>query len=125
MDLAGNLVVLAFISGAVMVPLLLRNRRDRREAEALQLQAHLQSVANRRLGGETFLVVTVHPGLAGARGRVVLTAPPSWQWLIPDVWNAVRHAMPQEYELVVSGAGAGEARDRGWLGIRESAARTA
>jgi len=125
MNIAGDIVVLALVSGAVIAPLLLRNRRDRREAEALQLQAHLQSVANRRLGGETFLVVTVHPGLAGARGRVVLSAPPRWQWLIQDVWNAVRYAMPEEYELVVSGAGGSEPRARSPLGMRESAARTA
>ena len=120
----GDMIALGLISLLVIGPLVWRNLRDRREADALRLQARLQSVANRRLGGETFLVVTVQPGLAGRGGRVVLTAPPRWQWLVQDVWSEVRRAMPADHELVVSGGGDPDAREPRPLAM-PSAARAA
>jgi hypothetical protein len=102
------MIALGFTILVVIGPLLWRGRRDRRADEALRLQAALQRKADQRLGGETFLVVTVRPRHAGGRGRVVLSAPAGWQWLIQEAWNDVRRAMPEGYELVVSGGGGRE-----------------
>ena len=99
----GEIVVLALIASLVVVPLMWRNAMDRRQEEGLRLQASLQSKANRRLGGESLLVVAVHPPLAGQRGRVVLSAPESWTWLIGQVWSEILEATPEGYDLVVPG----------------------
>lgn len=97
-----ELIAFALISSLVVIPLLWRVRQDRRTETALKLQARLQSRANQRLGGETFLVVTVDPGMTG-RGRVVLSAPARWQSLVDEVWTDMRAATPAGYELVVPG----------------------
>jgi hypothetical protein len=96
-----DLIVLILISSLVVVPLLWRDRQDRRTEAALKLQARLQSRANQRLGGETFLVVTVEPAIAAGRGRVVLSAPARWSWLVDEVWAEMRDAIPAGYDLVV------------------------
>ena len=99
-----DVLILVAISLLVVGPLLWMERRDRREEQALRLQASLQSKANQRLGGETFLVVSVEPALTGARGRVILSAPPRWEWLVQEAWNDIRRATPAGYDLVVAGA---------------------
>jgi hypothetical protein len=104
MDMLGDVFVLVLISLLVIGPLLLMERRDRRAEQALRLQARLQSKADQRLGGETFLVVSVEPALTGARGRVVLSAPARWGWLVQEAWNDIRRATPPGYDLVVAGA---------------------
>jgi hypothetical protein len=103
MDMLGDVFVLVLISMLVIGPLLFMERRDRRAEQALKLQAWLQSKADQRLGGETFLVVSVEPALSGARGRVVLSAPARWGWLVQEAWNDIRRAVPPGYDLVVAG----------------------
>src|SRR5262245_6698198 len=71
----GEIIALVGIASLVVGPLVWRNAVDRRQDEALRLQAELQSRANHRLGGESLLAVTVHPPTAGQRGRVVLSTP--------------------------------------------------
>ena len=118
----GDAIAVTLISSLVLGPLLWRTRHDRRAEEALRLQAMLQSKANQRLGGETFLVVAVKPALVGVKGRVVLTAPERWQWLVQEVWNEIRRATPANYELVVSGAAE---REQPAPGVRVTAASQA
>ena len=103
MDMLSDVLVLVGATGLVIGPLLWMERRDRREEQALRLQAMLQAKADQRLGGETFLVVTVEPALTGARGRVVLSAPARWGWLVQEAWNDLRRATPAGYDLVVAG----------------------
>jgi hypothetical protein len=97
----GSLIALALIASVVVLPLVWSIRVDRRREEALKLQARLQRTADQRLGGESYLVVTVEPALAGQRGRVLLSAPESWRGLVDEVWKDVHAATPAGYDLVV------------------------
>ena len=99
----GEILALVLIASLVVVPLVWRNLVDRRQDEALQLQAWLQARANHRLGGESLLSVTVHPPTLGERGRVVLTTPARWQWLVGHVWSEMLEGTPSGYDLVVPG----------------------
>src|SRR4029453_1776571 len=98
----GDLIALFSIYSFALAPLVWRARRDKREEAALQVQAGLQFKANQRLGGELFVVGSVEPGRMGGKGRVRLSAPDRWQWLVGEVWNDVAAAMPPGYELVVT-----------------------
>ena len=98
----GDLIALFSICSLAMAPLVWRARQDKREAAALKVQAGLQFKANQRLGGESFLVVSVEPSRMGGKGRVRLSTPDRWQWLVGEVWNDVAAAMPPGYELVVT-----------------------
>ena len=99
----GEIFALVLIASLVVVPLVWRNLVDRRQDEALQLQAWLQARANRRLGGESLLSVTVHPPTLGVRGRVVLSTPARWQWRVGRVWSEMLEGTPSGYDLVVPG----------------------
>ena len=107
----GDLMALLSIGSLAVAPLLWRARHERRADAALRVQAALQFKANQRLGGESFLVVTVEPPVLGGSARVRLTAPDRWQWLIAEVWNDVAGALPANHELVVPGETAR------WLGL--------
>lgn len=98
-----ELLALLPIVGLPMGLLVLRVIRDRREDAELRLQATLQRRANQRLGGESVLVVTVRKAWRGERGRVVLSTPDHWHWLVDEVWNEMRAATPAGYDLVVAG----------------------
>lgn len=69
-----------------MATLAWRAPQDKREEAALRVQAGLQFKANQRLGGESFLVVHVEPASRGGKGRVSLSTPDRWQWLVGEVW---------------------------------------
>ena len=98
-----SVFALLFIASLVLVPLGWRVGRDRRMEDALKLEARLQSIANQRLGGESYLSVMVEPPLPGGRGRVMLSTPERYRWLVDEVWKDVRAAVPADYELVVPG----------------------
>jgi hypothetical protein len=100
----GEIIALVGIVSLVVGPLLWRNAVDRRQEEALRLQAWLQHKANHRLGGESLLVVSVYPPSAGQPGRVVLSTPARWTWLVRQVWSEMLDNTPSGYELVVPGA---------------------
>ena len=59
---------------------------------------------NRKLGGESLVAVRVEPGWGWRLGRVHLSAPRSYDDLIPQVSGAVLREMPINYELVVHAA---------------------
>src|SRR5262245_54152286 len=98
-----SVFALSFIASLVVVPLAWRVGHDRRKENAQKLEARLQSIVNQRLGGESYLSVMVEPGLPGYRGRVLLSTPERYRWLVDEVWRDVRPAVPAEYELVVPG----------------------
>jgi hypothetical protein len=98
----GDLIAVLSIGSLAVVPLVWRARQDKREEAALRVQAGLQFKANQRLGGESFLVVSVEPAPFGGKSRVRLSTPDRWQWLVGEVWNDVAAAMPPGYELVLT-----------------------
>jgi len=93
---------LVFLSTLVVVPLAWRERRDRRAARGLVVRADVQAAMNRRLGGESFVSVQVAPATRWRAGRVELSAPAGWEWLVDEVWRPVLERLPENYELVVT-----------------------
>lgn len=82
-------------------PLLWRVSVDRRRERALMLQAAIGAAVNQALGGESLLAVQVTPPGPWRRGRVILSAPLGWGWLVEAAWEAVMALLPAGYELVV------------------------
>ena len=96
-------IAMAGLVGLVLVvgPLLWRVSRDRSESRALSIRAYVQSLVDRKLGGESFVSVQVTPrGLWGA-GQVVVAVPSGWEWLLEEVWQVLMARVPRGYELVV------------------------
>ena len=99
----GDLMALVSIGGLALAPIIWRARRDTTKDAALRVQAKLQFTANQRLGGESFLVVSVEPApLGGGKRRVRLSTPDRWQWLVGEVWNDLVSALPAGYEIVMT-----------------------
>jgi hypothetical protein len=96
-ELVGTLVVGSLVLG----PLLWRVRQDRRAGHAQAIQADTRAALFRALGGESLVAVAVEPPSVWHRGRVVLSAPADWTWLLQPAWAAVAAHVPAGYELVV------------------------
>jgi hypothetical protein len=96
-----TLGALAFVAALVGVPLGWRAWRDRQEARGLRLRAEMQATINRRLDGESVVAVRVRPGAPWRTGRIELSTPSGWEWLIEEVWMPVLTRVPSDYELVV------------------------
>ena len=96
-------ILVASVIGLVLVvgPLLWRVSRDRREARALSIRAYIQSLVNRKLGGESFVSVQVTPRGLWSAGQVVVAVPGGWEWLVEEVWPVLMARTPSGYELVV------------------------
>ena len=107
-------ILVASVIGLVLVvgPLLWRVAKDRSESRALSIRAYIQSLVDRKLGGESFVSVQVTPrGLWGA-GQVVVAVPGGWEWLLEEVWPVLLARTPRGYELVVRRGEAAPARER-------------
>lgn len=91
-------------------PLLWLNWTDRRADEALGVHARIQAAIRRRFRGEPMLSVNVQPSRPWRPGRVVLTTPAGWEWLIESAWSALVREVPEGYELVVTPRAARAAR---------------
>jgi hypothetical protein len=78
-----------------------RVRRDRAEERALTVRAEIQSAVNRALDGESLLAVQVEPASGFHRGRVVLTTPTGYEWLVHEAWSPVIEHAPKDYEVVL------------------------
>jgi hypothetical protein len=94
------------IAPALVVALVLglfvwRAARDRAEERALAVRAEVQSAVNRALEGESLLAVQVEPARAFHPGRVVLSTPTGYEWLVHEAWNPVIEHAPREYEVVL------------------------
>jgi hypothetical protein len=61
-------------------------------------------VVRRTLGGESLLAIEVEPPAPWRRGRVILTAPRRWEWLVETVVAPVLARIPAGYDLVVPAA---------------------
>jgi hypothetical protein len=89
--------------GLVLVvgPLAWRVLRDRSEARALSTRAYVQSLVDRKLGGESFVTVQVTPRGAWSPGQVIVAVPGGWESLLEEVWPVLMARVPRGYELVV------------------------
>ena len=96
-------ITVASLVGLLVVvgPLLWRIQRDRRESRALEIRAYVQSVVDRKLGGESFLSVQVSPRRLWSPGQVVVAVPSGWETLVQEVWPVLIARVPSGYELVV------------------------
>ncbi len=93
------LVVLTTIGVFLLGPLGWRLWRDRREARALR--ADIQHAVNRALKGESLVSVEVTPKTPWRAGRVLLSAPADWAWLLAPLLDTVLGQVPPGYEVVV------------------------
>jgi hypothetical protein len=90
-----------FIGSVVLGPLAWRLYQDRRVERALTVRATVHAALIRALGGESVVAVSVEPPAPWHAGRVVLTAPSDWAFLLARAWPAVAGRVPAGYELVV------------------------
>jgi len=96
-------MLIATVVGLALVvgPLAWRVLRDRRESAALSTRAYVQSLVDRKLGGESFVSVQVTPRGFWSQGQVVVAVPGGWEWMLEDVWPVLMARVPRGYELVV------------------------
>ena len=90
----------AFVGALVLAPLAWRLWQDRRTERALAVRALIHATVVRALGGESFVAVNVRPALWGP-GRIELSAPSDWRFLLEPAWSAVMEQAPAEWELIV------------------------
>ena len=98
------LIAPALILGLVFGLLAWRVVRDHAQERALAVRAEVQSAVNRALDGESLLAVQVEPASAFHPGRVVLTTPTGYEWLVHEAWNPVIAHAPRDYEVVLRNA---------------------
>jgi hypothetical protein len=107
-------IAMASLIGLVLVvgPLLWRVLRDRRESRALSIRAYIQSLVDRKLGGQSFVSVQVTPRGLWRAGQVVVAVPGGWEWLVEEAWPVLMARTPRGYELVVRRGEVAPARER-------------
>jgi hypothetical protein len=98
----GGVIGLLMLVGLIVVPLLWRVRQDRRAERALAIRAQAYAALVRALGGESLISLQAEAPTLWRPGRLVLSAPSDWQWLLAPAWNAVAAQVPIDYELVVT-----------------------
>jgi hypothetical protein len=96
-------IMVASLIGLTLVvgPLLWRLQRDRRESRALSLRAYVQSLVDRKLGGESFVSVQVIARGVWSSGQVIVSVPGGWETLVEEVWPVLMARVPRGYELVL------------------------
>ena len=95
------LIAPALLAALVLGLLGWRVRRDHAEERALTVRAEIQSAVNRALDGESLLAVQVEPASGFHPGRVVLTTPRGYEWLVHEAWSPVIEHAPKDYEVVL------------------------
>ena len=76
-------------------------RRERAADRALMVRAEIQSAVDRALEGESLLAVQVEPASGFHPGRVVLSTPTGYEWLVHEAWSPVIEHTPKEYEVIL------------------------
>lgn len=99
-----QLIVCALCFSPVLLPLIWRNLRDRQRERADSIRADIGAVVNRVIGGESMIAVRVEPSIRWRPGRVLLSVPGGYEFLIAAVARTVIERLPSDYELVVPGA---------------------
>jgi hypothetical protein len=100
-DVMNDIVGLLIGLGPVAAALLWGDLHDRLRHRANRVGAEIRATANRVLGGESMLAVRVQPAIAWRAGRVHLSTPGGYEFLIASVSGAVINRLPHNYELVV------------------------
>jgi hypothetical protein len=100
-DMGNDVVGMLIGLGPVAAALLWGDLHDRLRHRANRVGADIRATANRVLGGESLLAVRVQPALAWRPGRVHLSTPGGYEFLIASVSNAILDRLPHNYELVV------------------------
>jgi hypothetical protein len=95
------LIAPAVLATLVAVWLVWLKRRERAEDRALTVRAEIQSAVNRALDGESLLAVQVEPASTFHPGRVVLSTPTGYEWLVHEAWSPVIEHAPRDYEVVL------------------------
>ena len=95
------LAVPALLVALVFGLLAWRLARDRALDRALTVRAEVQNAVDRALEGESLLAVQVEPASAFHPGRVVLTTPSGYEWLVHEAWTPVISHVPKNYEVVL------------------------
>lgn len=93
--------VFALVCLLIFGPIAWRVVHDRRERQALAVTADMRHVVNAALDGESLVSVQVAPATVWRPGRVVLSVPADWRWLLDRAWPKVLTHLPSGYELVV------------------------
>ncbi len=88
-------------SALIFGPLGWRLWADRKRARADSIAADIRWAVNHRLKGESLLSVQVTPEGLRRPGRVVLSAPSGYEWLVERAWPVVVERVPAGYDLVV------------------------
>ncbi len=95
------MVALVVFFVVVMGPVAVRQLLDRREERALALRAYMGSIVNHALGGESFVSVQVTPRWPWRPGRILVSIPGGWEWLLESVWPVLLARTPAGYDLVI------------------------
>ncbi len=107
-------IVAMLLTGMVFLgPLFWRISLDRRRAEADAIGAEVRAAVNRRLRGESLLAVRVMPRSLWGPGRIVLSVPSGYEWLVEAAWPALAPRIPVAYEVVLGAASRRPARSPG------------
>jgi hypothetical protein len=101
----GVVVPILLVGALVLGPLVWRLWRDRREERALAVRAAVEAAMRRALRGESLVALDVKAPMAFRSGRVILSVPAPWEWLIRQAWTSVIENVPPDYELVVRTTG--------------------
>jgi hypothetical protein len=96
-----ELFVMLIVGSLVLGPLLWRLHQDRRRERALAIRADLHATLFRALEGDSLVGVDVQSPTLWHPGRVVLSAPADWTWLLEPAWGSLAAHVPAGYELVV------------------------
>jgi hypothetical protein len=94
-----------FVAALALAPVMWRLWRDRRDERALAVRATVDAAVRQALHGESLVAVEVKAPTALRGGRVILTVPRAWDWLVREAWTSVIEHIPHGYELVVRGGG--------------------
>lgn len=98
------LIAPVLLAAIVALWLAWMKRREHAEDRALTVRAEIQSAVNRALDGESLLAVQVEPATSFHPGRVVLSTPSGYEWLVHEAWNPVIEHAPRGYEVVLRNA---------------------
>lgn len=96
-----ELIGLSLVGFLALGPLGWRMWLDRRHARADAITARVRAAIIRRLRGESLVTVAVRPRGLWRMGRIILSVPSGYGWLVEAAWRDVVAQAPSGYELVV------------------------
>jgi len=104
-------IVAMLLTGALFLgPIFWRIWLDRQGAKADAIGADIRAAVNHQLQGESLLAVRVTPRSLWRPGRIVLSVPSGYEWLVEAAWPAVTRGAPPGYEVVFGARDARTAR---------------